>query len=305
MLRPAGYGLIVLLGATSLILFSSYSNSFRSDQNGFWQFFESAKLPMSRDGNIPRWQGSLHLCVYGATPQHHTRKLVDSFSRVISSLPQIAISVHYVKDVLDCEKKSDLFMWLQQGDVYRTDVQKNYQAIIEISGVNVDVTQRKFYQSAFGQTAFLADGKRAVAAILVNQVSENNELLENSFLEANLLEELYQTIAIAADIPLDGKRKSILEERLLHTPEMWQGNFDADEVIDYLENRPNGICHWDVKLLALLYGMRVPNAEPASYKRVLTTREKEHDKKTAILIDAFKHNGLFDSGCGIDLPGED
>ena len=267
------------------------------EQRKFWAFFEEAKLLVSRNGLIPKWNGSVALCVYGKPTDNFTKDVVNRFGFSISTLSHISLETEWRTDINDCSAATNIFMWIQQGRVSRSELTSNYERASDISQVRADISEPTLYQSAFAQTGFLSDGKSGIVAILINQISDKRSKIGDQFLEANILEELFHAASITADLEYEGVQRSILEEKFVHTSSIWRGIYNESEAEKYLASRPKGLCEWDIKLLVALYGIRSTDDTLASHKEAYETSTEEVDRKFADTKAAFESSRLFDDKC--------
>ena len=254
-------------------------------------------MSISETGQVPSWKGPIQVCLYGVaanTPTSRRLRDVLDFYRVGLGIP---LALKRSASALSCPPGTDVFVHLHEGVVYRQDVEENYRQIEKLTGINSLPSGNIDGESAFGQVAFLSNQERAVAAVLLNQVSAAPTDIETAFVNSITLEELHQAIVIGADLPVDGVPRSMLEEQSVVTPSLWQGEFSEQEAIAYLETRPTGLCTWDVMLSRLLYDERIATSDAAAYEEVIKHDYERLRRDAASLMDDPRWTDVLDQDC--------
>lgn len=290
---------LVLLGTAvwGLKWYSSWDAQQEAD--AYLAHFLAAKGQWSRSGDIPFWHGSVRFCVYGKEPNSVVRRELDAIVRAFRRISENRVQIEYVRSIDQCSTQTLIFVWVQEGDVFRKDVVANYQAIVRLKGLEVDYLDPHFYESAYAQTAFLIDDQDVGVALLLNQIGPEPTALAARFIRANVQEEMFQAYAVAADLLVNGdEQRSILEETFVETKSLWGGVYSPDDVRHYLETRPNGLCLWDAITLLLLYSNPETGTDRREFKRRILA-EYDQFKADAIALSITPElQPVFDLECG-------
>jgi hypothetical protein len=268
----------------------------------FARLFLEARAGSSLRRIVPFWGNTLPTCVYGVgtTVESVIENRLTRFSTMMESAFHRKLPISTTASVDECPMSTVIYISVYEGPVSRRAVEENYDAIALRAEISVNTRDPTFYESAFAQAAVFGAGNRAVVAILLNQVSIDLDSIGKAFVEANVLEEMFQSVSLATDLELDGQRSSFVEEKFVETTELWQGRYSGAEAKAYLEQRPLGLCRSD--LMILLYDEKSRSLELPAWchlGRLLWMYNSLHSEATRLLEDDQWHD-LIDEHCTND-----
>jgi hypothetical protein len=268
----------------------------------FARLFLEARAGSSFHRIVPFWGDTLPVCVYGVgtTVGGIIEDRLTRFSTMMESAFNRELPILTTTSVDECPMSTVIYISVYQGPVSRRAVEENYDRIALRAEISVNTHDPTFYESAFAQAAVFGAGNRAVVAILLNQVSIDLDSIGKAFVEANVLEEMFQSVSLASDLELDGQRSSFVEEKFVETTELWQGRYSSAEAKAYLEQRPLGLCRSD--LMILLYDKKSRSLELPAWRhlgRLLWMYNSLHSEATRLLEDDQWHD-LIDEDCAKD-----
>jgi hypothetical protein len=268
----------------------------------FVRLFLEARAGSSLHRIVPFWGNTLPVCVYGVgtTVGSRVEDRLTRFSTMMESAFNRKLPILTTASVDECPMSTVIYISVYEGPVSRRAVEANYDTIALRAEIAVNTRDPIFYESAFAQAAVFGAGNRSVVAILINQVSMDLDNIGKAFVEANVLEEMFQSVSLASDLELDGQRSSIIEEKFVETTELWQGRYSGAEAKAYLEERPLGLCRSD--LMILLYDKKSRSLELPAWRhlgRLLWMYNSLHSEATRLLEDDQWHD-LIDEDCAKD-----
>jgi hypothetical protein len=268
----------------------------------FSHLFLEARAGSSLNRIVPFWGNTVPVCIYGVgtTVGSVVENRLSRFSTMMEEAFNRKLPTILTTSVDECPLSTVIYISVYEGPVSRRAVEENYDAIALRAEIAVDTRDPMFYESAFAQAAVFGGEYRAVVAVLINQVANGLDSIGRTFVEANVLEEMFQSSSLASDLMLNGPRISILEETLVETPELWQGRYSGAEATAYLEQRPLGLCRSD--LMILLYDKNSRTLELPAWRhlgRLLWMYNSLYSEATTLLRDDQWHD-LIDEHCTND-----
>ena len=208
-------------------------------------------------------------CAFGSTISPNFVERLNAFAEVLNeSFPRLSVTIDYVDDISNCRSGTTLFIDVQDGPVSRRELQSAYANFGKVTGLQFDTSDPALYVSSFAQVFSLSvrQGRniQIYGMMLLNQNSDQWENGYSSYFSGLVAEEWFQFLTLLEDIDVDRFPRSIVEEKFIPTPELWQGRFDPDEIARLSDQNPVGLCMLDIQILQEIYGSPMATYRDAS-----------------------------------------